>query len=99
MTAARLHQFSPQRTNPDDLESILVARASLLESTMDKIRSSSTTKNRYHLLFVGQRGIGKTHMVALINRRVELDKKLASKVRIAWLNEDETSSRFLHLLL
>jgi DNA-binding transcriptional ArsR family regulator len=66
---------------------------------MDKIRSSSTTKNRYHLLFVGQRGIGKTHMVALINRRVELDKKLASKVRIAWLNEDETSSRFLHLLL
>ena len=99
MTVARLHQFSPQRTNPDDLESILVARASLLESTMDKIRSSSTTKNRYHLLFVGQRGIGKTHMVALINRRVELDKKLASKVRIAWLNEDETSSRFLHLLL
>ena len=99
MTVARLHQFSPQRTNPDDLESILVARASLLESTMDKIRSSSTTKNRYHLLFVGQRGIGKTHMVALINRRVELDKKLSSKVRIAWLNEDETSSRFLHLLL
>lgn len=99
MTVARLHQFSPQRTKPDDLESILVARASLLESTMDKIRSSSTTKNRYHLLFVGQRGIGKTHMVALINCRVELDKKLASKVRIAWLNEDETSSRFLHLLL
>lgn len=99
MTVSRLHQFSPQRTKPDDLESILVARASLLESTMDKIRSSSTTKNRYHLLFVGQRGIGKTHMVALINRRVELDRKLASKVRIAWLNEDETSSRFLHLLL
>lgn len=99
MTALRLHQFSPQRSNPDDLETILVARAALLDNAMEKIRNSSVTKNRYHLLFVGQRGIGKTHLIALINRRVELDKKLRNKVRIAWLNEDETSSRFLHLLM
>lgn len=99
MQAKRLHQFSPQRTDPNDLELILVARGPLLESTMDKIRNSSSTKNRYHFLFVGQRGIGKTHLIALINRRVEADEKLRAKVRIAWLNEDETSSRFLHLLL
>ena len=99
MTVIRLHQFSPQRSNPDDLETILVARAALLDNALEKIRNSSVTKNRYHLLFVGQRGIGKTHLVALINRRVEQDKKLRNKVRIAWLNEDETSSRFLHLLM
>ena len=99
MTAIRLHQFSPQRSNPDDLETILVARAALLDNAMGKIRNSSVTKNRYHLLFVGQRGIGKTHLIALINRRVKLDQKLRNKVRIAWLNEDETSSRFLHLLM
>jgi DNA-binding transcriptional ArsR family regulator len=99
MTVIRLHQFSPQRSNPDDLETILMARAALLDKAMEKIRNSSVTKNRYHLLFVGQRGIGKTHLIALINRRVEQDKKLRNKVRIAWLNEDETSSRFLHLLI
>jgi hypothetical protein len=99
MSPVRLHQFSPQRSNPDDLEAITVARSSLLDSAIEKIRNSAVTKNRYHLLYFGQRGIGKTHMIALINRRIEGDKALRRKVRIAWLNEDETSSRFLHLLI
>lgn len=99
MTVGRIHQFSPQRTAPEDLEAILVAREPLLNATMAKIRNSATTKNKHHRLFVGQRGIGKTHLLSLINHRVSQNEKLNSKLRVAWLNEDETSSRFLQLLI
>ncbi len=99
MSAAQIHHFSPQRTPPEDLEAILVGRESLLDRTISKIRNSATTKNKHHRLFVGQRGIGKTHLVSLINHRVSQDKKLNGRIRIAWLNEDETSSRFLQLLV
>lgn len=99
MAPGRLHQFSPQRTAPEDLEAILVGRESVLNSVVAKVKMSASTKNRFHHLLVGSRGIGKTHLLALINHRVQADESLADRIRIAWLNEDETSSRFLHLLI
>ena len=99
MTVERLSLFSPQRTAPEDLERILVGRDGLLQGTMAKIRNSATTRNKHHRLLVGPRGIGKTHLLSLINHRVSLDELLMSRLRVAWLNEDETSSNFLQLLL
>jgi tetratricopeptide (TPR) repeat protein len=99
MAAGRLHQFSPQRTAPEDLEAIMVAREPELNAVMARVRDSAFTQNRFHKLFVGPRGIGKTHLLAIINHRVKTDKSLSDRVRVAWLNEDETSSRFQQLLL
>jgi len=99
MAIGRLHQFSPQRTAPEDLEAIMVARESLLETIMSKVKNSASSKNRFHQLFIGPRGIGKTHLLALTNHRVQQDDILRDRIRVAWLNEDETSSRFLHLMI
>lgn len=94
-----ISRFSPQRTDPEVLERIFVQRQELLEQSVAALRESALTANKHHLLFVGPRGCGKTHMLALIAHRLEKQPDLAGHLRLAWLNEDETSTSFLDLLL
>jgi len=100
MTTRRfISRFSPNRTDPEDLEKIHVQRQALLDEAVDLVRESARTKNKHHLLFVGSRGCGKTHLLSLINHRLGKQEDLADRLRIAWLNEDETSTSFLDLLV
>jgi len=98
-----ISQFSPQWTKPEFLEAILVQRDGLIRESVDLIRESVLTGNKHHLLFIGPRGIGKTHLVKLIHHRlsllVEEDAALRENLRFAWLNEDEIATSFLRLLL
>lgn len=91
--------FTPSRTDPKDLESILVQRHALLTDAVERVRESALSSHKHHLLFVGPRGCGKTHLVTLIVSRLGADATLASRLRIAWLNEDETCTSLLELLL
>ena len=94
-----ISRFSPNRTAPEDLERIHVQRHQLLKEAVDLLRESALTENKHHLLFIGPRGCGKTHLLALIVHRLQAQADLAGRLRIAWLNEDETSTSFLDLLL
>ena len=94
-----ISQFSPQRSDPADLEKMLVQRHGLLAASVDKIRESILTGNKHHLLFIGPRGAGKTHLVTLIHHRLSQQTDVTDKFRFAWLNEDETSTSFLKLLI
>jgi tetratricopeptide (TPR) repeat protein len=94
-----ISRFSPNRTDPAVLEQIFVQRRDLLDQSVSVMRESALTDNKYHLLFVGPRGCGKTHLLALIVHRLQQQTDLADRLRIAWLNEDETSISFLDLLL
>jgi tetratricopeptide (TPR) repeat protein len=94
-----ISHFSPQRTNPEALESIFVQRHELLADCVERIRESVLSDNKHHLLFIGPRGAGKTHLVTLIAHRIGQQNDLADKLRLAWLNEDEVSTSFLKLLL
>lgn len=95
----QIWRFTPSRTEPAVLETIFVQRQNLLQDVLEQIRDSATTGNKHHLLFVGPRGIGKTHLLALIRHRVDADVGLRDQLRVAWLNEDETSTSFLELLV
>ena len=90
--------FTPSRTDPKDLEFILVQRQKLLQDAVERVRESALTDHKHHLLFVGPRGCGKTHLVTLIVNRLSEDDKLTDRLRIAWLNEDETCTTLLELL-
>jgi tetratricopeptide (TPR) repeat protein/energy-coupling factor transporter ATP-binding protein EcfA2 len=94
-----ISRFSPNRTDPAVLEQIFVQRRDLLDQSVAVLRESALTDNKHHLLFVGPRGCGKTHLLALIVHRLEHQTDLADHLRIAWLNEDETSISFLDLLV
>lgn len=94
-----ISRFTPSRTNPGDLEKIFVQRHALLDDAVARVRESATTDNKHHLLFVGPRGSGKTNLVTLLFHRIDQQTDLRDRVRIAWLNEDETSTTFLDFLL
>ena len=96
---AFLSHFSPQWTNPEYLEKILVQRGDLLTESVAAVRDSVLTDRRRHLLFIGPRGAGKTHLVTLIQHRLSQDAALTDRMRVAWLNEDETATSFLRLLI
>ncbi len=90
--------FTPSRTDPKDLEFILVQRQKLLQDAVERVKESALTDHKHHLLFVGPRGCGKTHLVTLIVNRLSEDDELPDRLRIAWLNEDETCTTLLELL-
>ena len=94
-----LSHFSPQWTQPEYLEAILVQRGELLAESVAAVRDSILTGHPRHLLFVGPRGAGKTHLVTLIQHRLSHDADLTDRMRVAWLNEDETATSFLRLLI
>jgi DNA-binding transcriptional ArsR family regulator len=91
--------FTPSRTDPKDLEAIFVQRHELLADAVDRVRESALTGHKHHLLFVGPRGCGKTHLITLLVNRVLADESLSDRLRVAWLNEDETCTSLLDLLL
>ena len=91
--------FTPSRTDPADLEAILVQRHALLKDSVERVRESALTPNKHHLLFVGARGCGKTHLVTLIVSRISADTQASRRLRLAWLNEDETCTSLLELLI
>ena len=91
--------FTPSQTKDEYLEAIFVQRHALLEDTVERIHESAATRNKHHLLFVGPRGSGKTHLVTLLVHRLGQRPDITQNLRIAWLNEDETSTTVLDLLL
>jgi tetratricopeptide (TPR) repeat protein len=92
-------RFTPSRTDPALLEAIFVQRQALLENVLERMSESATTGNKHQVLLIGPRGFGKTHFVSLLRHRISQNKALSRKLRIAWLNEDETTTSFLQLLL
>ncbi len=91
-------RFTPSRTEPQVLEEIFVQRHDMLAEIVERVRESATTGNKHHILLIGPRGIGKTHLIALLHHRITQEPKLSDKVRIAWLLEDETITSFVQLL-
>lgn len=96
---AFISRFSPNRTDPRVLEAIFVQRQQLAEIWQGKLRDSLLGDVKHHLLAVGPRGCGKSHLVALLVSRLRNDPKVTDRVRIAWLPEDETTPSFWKFLL
>ena len=91
-------RFTPSRTDPELLESIFVQRQDLLTDIVERVQESATSGNKHHVVLIGPRGIGKTHLISLLHHRVTDDKQLAKRLRIAWMLEDETVTSFVQLL-
>lgn len=93
-----ISRFTPSRTNPEVLEAIFVQRHKLAESWLGRLRDSILTDAKHHLLAVGPRGSGKSHLVSLLVHRLKADPVVRDRVRIAWLPEDESTPSFWKFL-
>lgn len=92
-------RFSPSQTDPKLLEAIFVGRESLLQNVLEKIHDSATSGSTQHVLLWGPGGIGKSHFLSLLFHRLNNDKQLHDTIRIAKLNEDETSTSMVQFLV
>jgi tetratricopeptide (TPR) repeat protein len=67
---------------------ITVGRAAMLQDTMDTLRANAPRATKHHLLFIGLRGMGKTHLLSLIEDEIAADPALASKYVVARFPEE-----------
>ncbi|MBV9851436.1 MAG: tetratricopeptide repeat protein [Armatimonadetes bacterium] len=100
MRPLQLFHFTPSLMSPETLEDLFVRREPLAQRLTALIRESALTQNKHHTLLIGPRGIGKTHMVALVYYRIRAMADLRDRLRVAWLREEEWGvESFLDLLL
>lgn len=95
----QLSLYTPSNTNPEILEQILVQRHKLLDKSIQWCIESLTSSKKNHLLFIGPRGSGKTHMVSMIINRLKVKEELQDKMLIVWLGEDDIVTNFLDFVL
>ncbi|MEI2769311.1 MAG: ATP-binding protein [Candidatus Competibacter sp.] len=99
MNAPYHSTFTPSQSDPETLEDLFVAREKLAQRILDGIQESAAGANKHQRLLIGPRGIGKTHLVALLHHRVRRDAELDKRLRIAWLPEDPYIAGYHNLLL
>ena len=75
-------------TSPEHRRFITVARASIVDDTIEILRSNAKKRSKHHYLFIGPRGIGKTHLLSLIEDQVVEDKELAASYVVARFPEE-----------
>jgi DNA-binding transcriptional ArsR family regulator len=96
----RLPLYTPSLLDSTTLEAIFVKREPLLQSLLEAHQLSVTTANKHFSLFIGPRGIGKTHLLSLFFHRLEADPLLADNTLTAWLREEEWGiAGYLDLLI
>ena len=64
------HIYHPQRADADELKQTFVARGALLHRLVDHLKIQAHSQSLQHLLLVGPRGAGKTHLVTLLVKTV-----------------------------
>lgn len=95
-----LSHFTPSMMPPETLEAMLVQREPMLTRSLASVVDSLRTDSRHHTLFVGPRGIGKTHLISLLHHRLSQTKEAQSNALIAWMREEEWGvTSFFELVL
>lgn len=100
MKTRYVSRFTPSLMKPEDLEAIFVQREDLARRILELIRESVLTRSKHYTLLIAPRGIGKTHLAAIVYHRVRAMEDLRDKLLIAWLREEEWGvMSFLDFLL
>ncbi|MBX3419832.1 MAG: tetratricopeptide repeat protein [Pirellulaceae bacterium] len=85
--------FRAGMTSPEHRRFITVARKPMLRDALEHLRNSMTRKSKHHLLYIGSRGTGKTHLLSLIEDEIAQDEALRTHIVVVRFPEE--SSRFL----
>ena len=87
-------------TSPERLRHTSVAREHLLGNAIESLRGSVGRKSKNHLLFIGPRGIGKTHLLSCIEDAIQSDEALnASVVVVRFPEESNRTLSFADFLI
>ena len=85
---SRIGLYRSGVTSPERLRHTSVARRHLLDNAIESLRGSVGRKSKNHLLFIGPRGIGKTHLLSCIEDVVQSDEALGASVVVVRFPEE-----------
>ena len=80
-------------TSPERLRRTSVGRQHLLDNAIESLRNSLGRKSKHHMLFIGPRGIGKTHLLSCIEDAVRSDKALSARAVVVRFPEESNRTR------
>ena len=79
-------------TSPERLRRTSVGRDRTLGNAVESLRGSVARKSKHHMLFIGPRGIGKTHLLSCIEGAVESDEALRASLVVARFPEESNQT-------
>ena len=79
-------------TSPERLRRTSVGRDHVLGNAIESLRGSVGKKSKHHMLFIGPRGIGKTHLLSCIENTVESDEAMSASVVVARFPEESNQT-------
>ena len=91
--------YTPSNTDRELLKRIFVQRERLLDRIVDRLARSMLTDDKHHILLIGPRGSGKTHLVSLVEYELRKRSELSDAMRVAWLGEDDTFTGLIDIAL
>ena len=80
-------------TTPARLRRTSVGRELILDNAIECLRGSMGRKSKHHMLFIGPRGIGKTHLLSCIEDTVVSDEALSANVVVVRFPEESNQTR------
>ena len=80
-------------TSPERLRQTSVGREHLLDNAIESVRGSLGRKSKHHMLFIGPRGIGKTHLLSRIEDAVQSDEALSAHAVTVQFPEESNQTR------
>ena len=80
-------------TSPERLRKTSVGRERILDNAIESLRGSISRKSKHHMLFIGPRGIGKTHLLSCIEDTVQSDEALDASVVVVRFPEESNQTR------
>ena len=86
--ATPLGHYRQILTTPEHRQYITVARRPLVDDTLEHLRGSITRKSKHHFLFIGPRGIGKSHLLSLIEDGISDDPELKKSYLVTRFPEE-----------
>jgi len=75
-------------TSSEHRKHITVGRDHFVDETVETLRRNAGKAAKHHQLFIGLRGIGKTHLLSLIEDRISDDPQLRSRYLVARFPEE-----------
>ena len=81
-------KYRPGEMSDAARDELTVGREEIIEDAIGHIRSSCDQRSKHHFLFLGPRGIGKTHLLACIQDRIRRDPELDEKITLVVFPEE-----------
>jgi DNA-binding MarR family transcriptional regulator len=91
--------FGAKSVNPNILEKLLIGRKETANLLEKKVKAIMNDNDNIFMLIIGQRGMGKTHLLKVLHSRI-WNQNLEDKIKIAYFSEEEYGvSNFFDFLL